>query len=85
MDSLPKWDLWVNAKSMDDVKRDGRTQIFTTIFQAHLPNPDNAPLFIDLPAHKEGDEKSPSHSPSTPGTPENPIFRIPGESRANRQ
>jgi len=55
MDSLPKWDLWVNAKSMDDVKSDGRTQIFTTIFQAHLPNPNNPPLFIDLPAHKEGD------------------------------
>jgi hypothetical protein len=55
MDSLPNWDLWVNAKSMDDVKSDGRTQIFTTIFQAHLPNPDNPPLFIDLPAHKAGD------------------------------
>jgi hypothetical protein len=55
MDSLPKWELWVNAKSMDDVRSDGRTQIFTTIFQAHLPDPDKPPLFIDLPAHKEGD------------------------------
>jgi hypothetical protein len=54
MDSLPKWELWVNAKSMDDVKSDGRTQIFTTIFQAHLPDPDKPPLFIDLPAHEEG-------------------------------
>src|SRR5579859_5943573 len=55
MDSLPKWELWVNAKSIDEVKSDGRTQIFTAIFQAHLPNPDKPPLFIDLPAHKEGD------------------------------
>lgn len=55
MDSLPKWDLWVNGKSTDDVKQDGRTQIFTTIFQAHLPNPGKPPFFIDLPAHKEGD------------------------------
>lgn len=55
MDSLPNWELWVNAKSMDEVKSDGRTQIFTTIFQAHLPDPDKPPLFFDLPAHKEGD------------------------------
>jgi hypothetical protein len=51
MGSLPNWDLLANAKSQDDVKRD----VFTTIFQAHLPNPDKPPLFIDLPAHKAGD------------------------------
>lgn len=55
MDSLPNWDLLANAKSMDDVKKDGYTWIFTTIFQAHLPNPDKPPLFIDLSAHKDGD------------------------------
>ena len=27
-------------------------------------------------------KKSPGHSPTTPGTPQNPIFGIPGESRA---
>jgi Putative esterase len=51
MDSLPRWDLLANAKSQDDVKMD----VFTTIFQAHLPNPDKPPLFIDLPARKDGD------------------------------
>jgi hypothetical protein len=54
--SLPKWDILENAKSMDDVKKDGRTWIFTTMFQAHLPDPDKPPLFIDLLAHQEGDQ-----------------------------
>ena len=54
--SLPKWDILVNAKSMDDVKKDFRTQIFTTMFQAHLPDPDKPPLFIDLLARQEGDQ-----------------------------
>jgi Putative esterase len=50
---LPKWDILVNAKSSDDVKKDFRTQIFTTMFQAHLPDPDKPPLFIDLLARQE--------------------------------
>jgi hypothetical protein len=54
--SLPNWDLMANAKSLDDVKKDGYSQIFTAIFQAHLPNPDKPPLFIDLAAHKNGDQ-----------------------------
>jgi hypothetical protein len=53
--ALPQWDILVNAKSMDDVKKDFRTQIFTTMFQAHLPAPDKPPLFIDLLARQEGD------------------------------
>jgi hypothetical protein len=53
--AIPKWDILANAKSMDNVKKDGRTQIFTTIFQAHLPDPGKPPLFIDLPARQEGD------------------------------
>jgi hypothetical protein len=51
---IPKWDILADAKSMDDVKKDGATQIFTIMFQAHLSDPDKPPLFIDLPAHKEG-------------------------------
>jgi hypothetical protein len=54
--SLPKWDILTNAASMDDVKKDFRTQIFTTMFQAHLPNPERPPLYIDLLAHQEGDK-----------------------------
>jgi pimeloyl-ACP methyl ester carboxylesterase len=56
MDSLPKWDLLASAKSMDDVKKDSYSWIFATIFQAHLPNPDKPPLFIDLAAHREGEK-----------------------------
>jgi hypothetical protein len=54
--AIPKWDILTDAKSMDDVKKDGATQIFTTMFQAHLPDPGKPPLFIDLLAHKEGDQ-----------------------------
>ena len=54
--AIPKWDILANAKSMDDVKKDGGTRIFTTMFQAHLPDPGKPPLFIDLLARREGDQ-----------------------------
>jgi hypothetical protein len=56
MYSRPNWDLLASAKSLDDVRKDGGSTIFTTIFQAHIPNPDKPPLFIDLQAHKAGDQ-----------------------------
>jgi hypothetical protein len=56
MDSLPDWNLMANAKSMHDVERDGYSAIFTSIFQAFLPDPSRPPLFIDLPARKENDQ-----------------------------
>ena len=52
----PNWNLPANAKSMDDLKGDGFSTIFTSIFQAHFPNPDKPPLYIDRPAHKAGDQ-----------------------------
>lgn len=51
--TIPKWDILANAKSLDDVKKDPGTWIFTTMFQAHLPNPAKPPLFIDLVAHQQ--------------------------------
>jgi hypothetical protein len=54
--AIPKWDILANAKSMDDVKKDGVTWIFATMFQAHLPDPDKPPLFIDLLARQQGDQ-----------------------------
>ena len=51
--TIPKWDILTNATSLDDVKKDVGTHIFTTMFQAHLPDPDKPPLFIDLLAHQE--------------------------------
>jgi hypothetical protein len=55
METRPNWSLMEHAKSIDDVKADGFSTIFTSIFQAHLPNPGNPPLFIDFPAHRDGD------------------------------
>src|SRR6202161_4734684 len=37
MYSRPNWDLLANAKSLDDVKKDGLSTIFTSIYQAHVP------------------------------------------------
>lgn len=51
---IPKWSILAHAKSIDDVKKDAGTQIFTTMFQAHLPDPGKPPLFIDLLARQEG-------------------------------
>ena len=56
MYSRPNWEFLANAKSLDDVKKDGFSQIFTSIYQAHLPDPERPPLFIDLQAHKNGDQ-----------------------------
>ncbi|SFK18523.1 alpha/beta hydrolase-fold protein [Caulobacter sp. UNC279MFTsu5.1] len=55
MSSRPNWDLIQNARSLDDLKADGFSQLFVAIYQAHLPNPDRPPLYVDLPARKEAD------------------------------
>jgi hypothetical protein len=55
MYSRPNWDLLANAKTLDDVKKDGFSTIFTSIYEAHLPNPDKPPLYIDLQARRDGD------------------------------
>lgn len=49
---LPNLDLMENAKMLDEVKKDGYSTIFTSIFEAHVPNPDNPPLYIDYPASR---------------------------------
>jgi Putative esterase len=54
MHGRPDWDVLGRAKSLDDVKGDGYGVIFTSIFQAFLPNPERPPLFVDLAAHREG-------------------------------
>jgi hypothetical protein len=57
MYSLPNWEALASAKSLDDLDKEvySRSRIFTSIFQAHLPNVSKPPLFIDLQAHKEGE------------------------------
>ncbi|MCI4591257.1 esterase family protein [Sphingobium sp. BYY-5] len=54
MFSRPNWTLLANARSMDDLRVDGFSQIFTSIFQAHLPAPDRPPLFFARPASMTG-------------------------------
>jgi hypothetical protein len=54
--SLPNWELMEKAKTLDDVKKDGYSTIFTSIFQAHVPNADKPPLYIDFPAHRVNGE-----------------------------
>ena len=54
MHSRPNWDVLAAATSLDDARKDGLTQIFTAIFQAHLPDIDKPPLYVDLPARREG-------------------------------
>jgi len=58
MYSRPNWDLLTSAKSIDDLKMDGFSMVFAAIFQAFLPNPENPPLFADLPARKIGNQLS---------------------------
>jgi hypothetical protein len=55
MSSRPNWDLIQSARSLDDLKADGFSQLFVAIYQAHLPNPDRPPLYVDLPARKTAD------------------------------
>ncbi|CAN5325728.1 alpha/beta hydrolase family protein [soil metagenome] len=52
MSSRPNWDLLRNAMSLGDLKADPFSQLFTAIYQAHLPNPNRPPLYADLPARK---------------------------------
>jgi Putative esterase len=54
MESRPNWDVLGSATSLDDARKDGFTQLFVAIFQAHLPDPGKPPLYVDLPARKEG-------------------------------
>lgn len=56
MHSRPNWELLSNAKSLDDIRKDGFSQLFTAIFQAHLPNPDRPPLYVDFAAQRVNGE-----------------------------
>lgn len=56
MHSRPDWDKLQRAKSLDDFKGDLFGGIFLSIYQAHLPNPDKPPLYVDLPARRSNGE-----------------------------
>jgi hypothetical protein len=48
--SRPNWERLARARSLDDLGDDGFSRIFTSIYQAALPNPSRPPLFFDPPA-----------------------------------
>ncbi len=52
--SLPNFELMENAKTLGDIQKDGSSTIFTSIFEAHIPDPNNPPLYIEFPAHRVG-------------------------------
>lgn len=56
MDSRPDWEVLAHARSVEELKKDGFATIFASIFQAFLPDTDRPPLYVDLPAHREGKE-----------------------------
>jgi putative esterase len=53
MDSIPNLPLMANAKSIGDLHDDPGSMIFLGIFQAFLPDANNRPLYLDLPAHRD--------------------------------
>jgi pimeloyl-ACP methyl ester carboxylesterase len=55
MYSRPDWKLLANIRSMDQVKDSPFAPIFTTIFQASVPDVNRPPLYIDLQARSVGD------------------------------
>ena len=57
MYSRPNWKLLASARTLDDLKGDGFSMIFTSIFEAHLPNPDKPPLYFDSPVTLVGDKQ----------------------------
>jgi hypothetical protein len=55
MYSRPDWRQLEHVRSMDEVKNTPLGYIFTSIFQASVPNVNKPPLYIDLQAHAVGD------------------------------
>ena len=55
MYSRPDWKLLANIRSMDQIKDSPFGPIFTSIFQASVPDVNRPPLYIDLQARSVGD------------------------------
>lgn len=50
MQSRPDWEKFETAASLDDLKGDFLSEIFTIIYQANLPDLERPPLYFDPPA-----------------------------------
>jgi hypothetical protein len=55
MYSRPDWQLLEHIRSIDELKKSPFGPIFTSIFQASVPDVNKPPLYIDLQAHTVGD------------------------------
>lgn len=55
MYSRPDWKLLERVQTIDEVKNSPFGTIFTSIFQASVPDVKRPPLYIDLQAHPVGD------------------------------
>ena len=55
MYSRPDWKLLAHIESVDQLKDSPFAVIFTSIFQASVPDVNRPPLYIDLQAHSVGD------------------------------
>lgn len=52
MHSRPDWERLARAQSLNDLRGDVFSNIFLSIYQAAVPNPDRPPLYVDLAAHR---------------------------------
>jgi len=55
MNSRPNFERLATARSLDDLGDDGFSRVFLGMYQAVLPNPEKAPLYVDLPASGRGE------------------------------
>ena len=55
MFSRPDWAQLERAQSVDDLRSNGYSLIFASIFQAHLPDAGKSPLYFSPPARRVGD------------------------------
>lgn len=55
MYSRPNWNLLAHIQSLDQLKDSPFGVIFTSIFQASVPDVNKPPLYVDLQAHQAGD------------------------------
>jgi len=52
MHSRPDWDKMARAQTIGDLRGDVFANIFLSIYQAALPDPDRPPLYVDLAAQR---------------------------------
>jgi hypothetical protein len=52
MHSRPDWDRLARVQALSELRGDVFSNIFLSIYQAALPNPERPPLYVDLAVHR---------------------------------